>query len=319
VARLSHETVTILERMCRFCHFTLKLAVLVEDRVKRELPTCRFLSTLDDPGEEDDQGPRTAMPSTEQDRRETLQRNLGSVDFCIAVGHDGAVVQCAGLFEKAVPPVLPLALHHQGIMTRVKHDAAEAMLSEVVSEGFHLGMRIRLRCEFYSFKTGESQVIHALNDLVIDRGPSPFLTSVECYCNDRLITLVQGDGLIIATPTGSTAYSQAAGGAMVHPDVPCVLFTPLNPHSLSFRPLVLPNSVTLRMQLTPTARSVAWVCFDGRHRQPLGQGDSLIVTVAHWPVPIIQTNKEDWVDGCNAFLSSMVRDFVSRFKLRPAL
>lgn len=106
---------------------------------------------------------------------------------------------------------------------------------------------------------------------------------------------------------------------MVHPDVPCVLFTPLNPHSLSFRPLVLPNSVTLRLQLTPNARSVAWVCFDGRNRQPLAQGDRLEVTVAHWPVPIIQGAKEDWVDGCNAFLSSKVRDFVARFKLRPAL
>ncbi|EKX43791.1 hypothetical protein GUITHDRAFT_52824, partial [Guillardia theta CCMP2712] len=101
------------------------------------------------------------------------------------------------------------------------------------------------------------------------RGPSPFLTSVECYCNGKLITLVQGDGLIIATPTGSTAYNQAAGGAMVHPGVPCILFTPLNPHSLSFRPIILPSNSVLKLQLTAVARAPAWVSFDGRQRQPL--------------------------------------------------
>ena len=157
--RLSHETVKILERIARFCHFSLKLDVMVEARVKRELPSCTFLQCCDH-CEINDVLPRTAMPKTQDELFETIQKRLRSVDFCIAVGHDGAVVSCAGLFESAVPPVLPIALQHQGIMMRLGHEYAEQMLQEVVTEGFNLGMRVRLRCSFYSFKSGETQVRH---------------------------------------------------------------------------------------------------------------------------------------------------------------
>lgn len=88
------------------------------------------------------------------------------------------------------------------------------------------------------FVCGEEHVV--LNDVVIDRGLSAALTHLECFCDDGFVTTVQGDGLIIATPSGSTAYSMSAGGSMVHPQVPAILFTPICPHSLSFRPLVFP-------------------------------------------------------------------------------
>ncbi|KAI9078248.1 hypothetical protein K1719_039750 [Acacia pycnantha] len=80
-----------------------------------------------------------------------------------------------------------------------------------------------------------------LNEVTIDRGISSFLTNLNCYCDDSFVTCVQGDGLIISTTSGSTAYSLATGGSMVHPQVPGILFTPVCPHSLSFRPLILPE------------------------------------------------------------------------------
>jgi len=216
---------------------------------------------------------------------------------------------------------LPLTIDAEGILSRISFTEAKPTLAKVVEGGFHLGMRARLCCKLFSAKTGRTHIIYALNDVVLDRGPSPFLTSVECFCNDRLVTLVQGDGLILATPTGSTAYSQAAGGSMVHPSVPCILFTPLNPHSLSFRPIVLPVSVRVKLQLTKGARSPAWVSFDGRQRQPLDQGDTLTVNISQWPVPVISLvgATDDWLEGCNAFLSRMVTEYVTRLRLRPAL
>eukprot|EP00798_Chlamydomonas_sp_ICE-L_P032353 gene32353-5381_t len=89
----------------------------------------------------------------------------------------------------------------------------------------------------------------ALNEVVIDRGISPFLTNLQTFCNGNFITHVQGDGLIVSTPTGSTAYNLAAGGSMLHPQVPGILFTPICPHSLSFRPLVFPDHVQLCVQV----------------------------------------------------------------------
>ena len=81
-----------------------------------------------------------------------------------------------------------------------------------------------------------------MNEVVVDRGESPFLTHLDLFADNRFLTKVQADGIIIATPTGSTAYSMAAGGSMVHPTVPCILVTPICAHSLSFRPIILPAS-----------------------------------------------------------------------------
>mmetsp|Transcript_8307 Transcript_8307/g.19161 ORF Transcript_8307/g.19161 Transcript_8307/m.19161 type:complete len:251 (+) Transcript_8307:3-755(+) len=250
-----------------------------------------------------------------------MQQRLSTVDFVVALGHDGSIIHSASLFDGPVPPVLPFALEQQGLMTRISEQEAPSVISKIVGGGIRLGLRVRLRCTLYKKGGASPKVLYALNDMVLDRGPSPFLTSVECYCNERLITLIQGDGLIVATPTGSTAYSRAAGGSLVHPDVPCILFTPLNPHSLSFRPLILPQDVVLRLKLTDTARAPAWISFDGRQKQSLNSGDVLTVQVAHWPVPIIcqSTSTEDWLDGCNAFRSTLAQDYMRRFRLRPML
>ena len=88
-----------------------------------------------------------------------------------------------------------------------------------------------------------------LNEVVIDRGPSPYLSNIDLYLDGKHITSVQGDGLIVSTPTGSTAYAVAAGASMIHPSVPAVMVTPICPHSLSFRPIVVPAGVELKVRV----------------------------------------------------------------------
>lgn len=83
-----------------------------------------------------------------------------------------------------------------------------------------------------------------LNEVVIDRGPSSYLSNVDVYLDGHLITTVQGDGVIVSTPTGSTAYAAAAGASMIHPNVPAIMVTPICPHSLSFRPIVVPAGLS---------------------------------------------------------------------------
>jgi NAD+ kinase len=126
-----------------------------------------------------------------------------------------------------------------------------------------------------------------LNEAVIDRGSSPFLSAIDLECDDEYITTVQGDGLIIATPTGSTAYSLAAGGSMVHPSVPAILVTPICPHTLSFRPLLVPDSSILSCKVPYDARNSAWVAFDGKFRKELQRGDRMDVHMSLHPAPTI--------------------------------
>lgn len=89
-----------------------------------------------------------------------------------------------------------------------------------------------------------------LNEVVVDRGPHPYLSNIELFIDGKYITTVQGDGLIVSTPTGSTAYAVAAGASMIHPSVPAIMVTPICPHSLSFRPIVVPAGVELKVSVT---------------------------------------------------------------------
>ena len=89
---------------------------------------------------------------------------------------------------------------------------------------------------------------HVLNEVVIDRGPSPYSIQLEVYLDDNFLTSIVGDGIIISTPPGSTAYNLSAGGSIVQANTPCILMTPIAPHSLSFRPLILPESSVIKLK-----------------------------------------------------------------------
>ena len=155
----------------------------------------------------------------------------------------------------------------------------------------------------------ENIQFQALNEAVIDRGPSSLLSNLLCYYNDKILTRVQADGLIVGTPTGSTAYSLSAGGAIVHPAVPSMLLTPICPHTLSFRPVVLPDSATLKIKVPENSRATAWVAFDGRDRCELGLGDELLLWISPYPLPAVTKLGErgDWLASLTDGLQWNVR------------
>ncbi|KDD75385.1 ATP-NAD kinase, partial [Helicosporidium sp. ATCC 50920] len=144
-----------------------------------------------------------------------------------------------------------------------------------------------------------------LNELVIDRGQATSLTCLEVYADRHFVTVIAGDGLIVATPTGSTAYNLAAGGSMIHPGVPAMLFTPICPHTLASRPLVFPDNVTLSIRVSLDSRAGAYCGFDGKNRMHLRPGDGLVIKLSQWPVPTVCNldASHDWFlaarDGLN--------------------
>lgn len=233
-------------------------------------------------------------------------RIANKVDIVLTLGGDGTVLWGCSLFGKGpVPPMVPMALGSLGFMTPFPMSRLEAVLSRVVStsHGFPLQLRHRLRCRILR-NCGDSTLDLAsasmssmegscedealvLNEVVIDRGMTSSLANLQCYVDRNFVTSIQGDGLIIATPTGSTAYNLAAGGSMVHPSVPCILFTPICAHTLSSRPLVFPEHVTLRVHVPIDSRAEAYCSFDGRGRRVLNPGDSVLVHVSQWPVPMV--------------------------------
>lgn len=229
------------------------------------------------------------------------------VHLVVCLGGDGLILHVVStLFPKAVPPIMPFNLGSLGFLTPYEFSAHERHVEDVLRGGTNVALRMRLKCAvvrkatptdacFHNFSSGmlleedavgvSSCEYHVLNELVIDRGPAPYLSNLEVLCDDLPVTRVQADGLIVATPTGSTAYNLSAGGSMVHPDVPAILFTPICPHSLSFRPVLFPDYVTLTIKVPDDSRASAWVSFDGRHRMELMRGDKVIVSASKWSVP----------------------------------
>ncbi|XP_020584531.1 probable NAD kinase 2, chloroplastic [Phalaenopsis equestris] len=223
------------------------------------------------------------------------------VDFVACLGGDGVILHASNLFRGAVPPVVSFNLGSLGFLTSHYFEDFRQDLKAVIhgnnSLGVYITLRMRLQCEILqNGKTMPGKAIDVLNEVVVDRGSNPYLSKIECYEHKRLITKVQGDGVIIATPTGSTAYSTAAGGSMVHPNVPCMLFTPICPHSLSFRPVILPDSAQLELKIPKDARSNAWVSFDGKRRQQLSRGDSVRICMSQHPLPTVNKCDQtgDW-------------------------
>ncbi|CAL5333204.1 unnamed protein product [Camellia sinensis] len=224
------------------------------------------------------------------------------VDLVACLGGDGVILHASNLFRGAVPPVVSFNLGSLGFLTSHKFEDYRQDLRHVIRgnntlDGVYITLRMRLRCEI--FRNGEAmpgKVFDVLNEVVVDRGSNPYISKIECYDHDCLITRVQGDGVIVATPTGSTAYSTAAGGSMVHPNVPCMLFTPICPHSLSFRPVILPDSARLELKIPEDARSNAWVSFDGKRRQQLSRGDSVRISMSQHPLPTVNKSDQtgDW-------------------------
>ncbi|KAM7523433.1 hypothetical protein LguiA_013335 [Lonicera macranthoides] len=259
--------------MVRWLNEKRKLNIFVEPRVKLELLN---------------ESSYYNFVETWQDDEEILHLHT-KIDLIVTLGGDGTVLWAASMFKGPVPPVVPFSLGSLGFMTPFYSEHYKECLNSVLRGPISITLRHRLQChvirEAAKNEYETEGPILVLNEVTIDRGISSFLTNLECYCDNSFVTCVQGDGLILSTTSGSTAYSLAAGGSMVHPQVPGILFTPICPHSLSFRPLIMPEHVTIRIQVPFNSRGHAWASFDGKDRKQLAPGDALVCSMAPWPVP----------------------------------
>lgn len=228
-------------------------------------------------------------------------------DLIITLGGDGTVLFASTLFQSIVPPILAFSLGSLGFLTNFEYDNFKGELNKIMGEeGMRVSMRMRFTCTVYR-STGpndmeEGEQFEVLNELVIDRGPSPYVSSLELYGDNNLLTVVQADGCIFATPTGSTAYSLSAGGSLVHPDIPGILLTPICPHTLSFRPMVLADTMLLRVSIPKNSRATAYCSFDGKNRVELRQGDHITIAASQYPFPTVMKSPTEWFDSVSTSL-----------------
>ncbi|XP_061163374.1 NAD kinase-like isoform X2 [Saccostrea echinata] len=249
------------------------------------------------------------------------------IDFVICLGGDGTLLYASSLFQASMPPVMAFNMGSLGFLTPFSFHNYKEQVTQVLEGNAGLLLRYRLKCVICRKDSHMAKIPHVkqiqrshstvqskthllvFNEVVVDRGQSPYLSNIDLYVEGKLVTTVQGDGLIISTPTGSTAYAVAAGASMVHPNVPAIVITPICPHSLSFRPVVVPAGAEIKIMVSPEARNSAWVSLDGRNRQEIFQGDSVRITTAQYPVPSVcaKDQMDDWFESLAECLHWNVR------------
>ncbi|KAI5790272.1 ATP-NAD kinase-like domain-containing protein [Geopyxis carbonaria] len=211
-------------------------------------------------------------------------------DLVATLGGDGTILHAASLFstQRAVPPFLCFAMGTLGFLGEFKWAEHVAAYASVISaaaatdscSGVRILQRNRLKAGVFGGRgTGGAQLTaHAMNEISLHRGREPHLTIFDVSIDGAFLTEAVADGLIVSTPTGSTAYSLSSGGSILHPSVRSLLLTPICPRSLSFRPLVLPEDaqITLRLSEKNRGREVE-VSVDGRRWGGIGAGQEVRV------------------------------------------
>lgn len=237
-----------------------------------------------------------------------IKERNATIDLIITLGGDGTVLYVSSLFQRSVPPVISFSLGSLGFLTNFTFEDFKETLKFVLEKGVRTNLRTRLSCRVHRSDGTLVCEQQALNELTIDRGPSPFVSMLELYGDGNLLTVVQADGLILATPTGSTAYSLSAGGSLVHPGVNVISVTPICPHTLSFRPILLPDTMILKVKVPKRSRSTAWAAFDGRSRVELMKGDYVTVTASPFSFPTVMSSSTEYFGSVSRTLKWNIRE-----------
>ena len=204
-------------------------------------------------------------------------------DMVIAVGGDGTLLQAAHRFRGSGLPILGINIGYLGFITSIREDRVKQDMRRVLNAEFVISHRSALDLEI---QNGRTKIAGwALNDAVIARGGNPHLIGISARIGQRRLTSYRCDGLIIATPTGSTAYSLAAGGPIISPECNVLTVTPICPQSLTNRSVVVNSTEAIEMQLDEKS-GPAELQVDGMFIADLKPGGSISVRTSRDSVPV---------------------------------
>jgi NAD+ kinase len=210
-----------------------------------------------------------------------------AIDLLLTLGGDGTLLRGARMVASREVPVLGVNLGHLGFLTSIVPEEVEGGLRAVAAGEIVLDRRMALTAERVrpSGETGPSYL--ALNDAVLHKGGFARVIRLAVYAGDEEVGRYRADGIVVSTPTGSTAYSLSAGGPIVSPSIGCIIATPICPHTLAVRPLVLPPEETVTVEvLSPDGEIVLTI--DGQEGEELSAGDRVVIRRAPNVIPLIR-------------------------------
>ena len=221
--------------------------------------------------------------------------------FCVFVlGGDGTFLSAVRWIGDQPIPILGVKFGEVGFLAEITEDEIFRAAERILAQAFSTQPRMRL---LVCLRRQGREVLRetVLNDIVINKGALARLANIRTSIDDHYLTTFRADGLIISTPTGSTAYSLAAGGPVVHPDVPGILITPICPFTLTNRPLIVPENVCITLQLDADSADIM-LTFDGQAGLDINGDDTIVVTRGEHPVLLITLPGQNYFDILKAKL-----------------
>jgi len=211
------------------------------------------------------------------------------VDVVISFGGDGTMLAAARFLIKSDIPIMGFNVGKLGFLAEYSIKNFDKTLNDLITGNYRVIERAVLETEF------DGEVIYALNDFVIEKKDFSRLITIDAYTNDHLIASIRADGLIVTTPTGSTAYSLSCGGPILAPSTKVICLTPISPHTLTLRPLVLSdnNSLTFKV-FSPT--NEAMLVADGQVKRVLHNSDIVIIRKSEETIKLIKPTDSTYYD-----------------------
>jgi len=214
-------------------------------------------------------------------------------DAVVVFGGDGTMLSVARLIQGRHCPILGVNLGSLGFLTEVTLDRLYSDLRSLLDGNYRVEERGMLKAVLHRH-SGVSEEFNALNDVVINKAALARVISVDAYFNDYFIANFVADGMIVSTPTGSTAYSLSAGGPIVHPALESILITPICPHTLTNRPLIIPAQHQIRFVLR--SGQDVMLTIDGQVGVNFVEGDEVVCTQSDYRVELIRPNDKVFFD-----------------------
>jgi len=222
-------------------------------------------------------------------------RGLAEIDLVLVLGGDGTLLWTVRMLEDYEVPILGVNVGNLGFLTEVPLEGFPEALTKALNGEVKLEYRSMLAC-FLTRENASQSLGIALNDVVIARGPSGRLITLSVLVENTFINRYRADGLILATSTGSTAYNLAAGGPILAPGVEATILTPICPHTLSNRTLVIPSDTTLTVRLEEGTEEQGEVCVivDGRKAASFTGKDELVVRKSRHRMCLVKNQTLDY-------------------------
>ena len=218
----------------------------------------------------------------------------------VVLGGDGTFLSVARFIGNADIPLMGIKFGEVGFLAETLEDKLFHALDALFNGEFSVGTRERLTVTVKRDDKIKTSV-DVLNDAVINKSALSRLASCAVYIDKKYITTYRADGLIVATPTGSTAYSLAAGGPVIHPDVPGIILTPICPFTLTNRPLIIPDSASIEIRLEGDPSDIL-LTFDGQEGVEIDSMDKIYLKKSKNPIKMISLNDQNYFNVLKARL-----------------